>query len=56
VAEAVWRLYERLIDRIGPRPTLIERDENIPAFAELLAERQRAHDSLVAAMPMAEAA
>jgi len=56
VAPDVWRLYERLIARIGPRPTLIERDENIPAFADLLAERQRAHDSLVAAMPMAEAA
>jgi len=56
VAQDVWLLYERLIARIGPRPTLIERDENIPAFADLLAERQRAHESLVAAMPMAEAA
>ena len=43
VAEAVWALFERLVERIGPRPTLIERDENIPAFAELLAERDRAH-------------
>ncbi len=56
VAEAVWRLYERLIARIGPRPTLIERDENIPVFAELLAERQRAQEVLMAAMPVAEAA
>ena len=43
VAEAVWRLYERLIERIGPRPTLIERDGNVPAFDELMAERDRAH-------------
>ena len=42
VAPAVWALYERLIARIGPRPTLIERDDNIPEFAELLAERERA--------------
>jgi uncharacterized protein (UPF0276 family) len=56
VAEDVWRLYERLLARVGPRPTLIERDENIPAFADLLSERRRAHDALVAAMPLAEAA
>ena len=42
VAPAVWALYERLIRRIGPRPTLIERDDNLPAFAELDAERERA--------------
>lgn len=43
VAEPVWGLYARLIQRIGARPTLIERDDNIPAFAELMAERDRAH-------------
>lgn len=48
VAPAVWRLYERLIARIGPRPTLIERDDNIPAFGALLAERQRAETVLQA--------
>jgi len=42
IAEPVWALFDRLIDRIGPRPTLIERDDNIPAFAELMAERDRA--------------
>ncbi|HEX3408528.1 MAG TPA: DUF692 domain-containing protein [Caulobacteraceae bacterium] len=47
VVDAVWRLYERLIARIGPRPTLIERDEHVPPFADLLAERRRAHDLLV---------
>jgi uncharacterized protein len=42
ITEEVWRLYEQLMTRIGPRPTLIERDENLPAFDELLAERNRA--------------
>ena len=43
VAEPVWALYERLIARTGPRPTLIERDDAIPPLPELLAERERAH-------------
>ena len=48
VAADVWALYERLISRIGPRPTLIERDGNIPAFTHLLHERARAHHVLSA--------
>ena len=43
VALAVWALYERLVARIGPRPTLIERDDRLPPFAELLIERSQAH-------------
>jgi uncharacterized protein (UPF0276 family) len=46
VAEPVWRLYQRLLVRVGPRPTLIERDDAIPPFATLMAERSRAHDLL----------
>lgn len=42
IAPAVWTLYRRLVARIGPRPTLIERDENLPPFAALLEERQTA--------------
>lgn len=42
VAEPVWRLYERLVGRIGGRPTLIERDDDIPAFDVLMQERDRA--------------
>lgn len=48
VAEPVWTLYRRLIRRIGPRPTLIERDDDIPAFATLMAERDRAAGELAA--------
>jgi len=54
VAPEVWALYERLIARIGPRPTLIERDDNLPAFGELLAERGRAQ--AVLRMPLQRAA
>ncbi len=43
IAEAVWQLYERLIGRAGPRPTLIERDNDVPPFAALIDERARAH-------------
>ena len=39
VSSEVWALYRRLVERIGTRPTLIERDGNVPAFGELLAER-----------------
>lgn len=42
VCEAVWDLYERLIGRIGHRPTLIERDDNLPDFETLMVERDRA--------------
>lgn len=53
VAEPVWRLYERLIRRIGPRPTLVERDGAIPAFSDLLAERARAERTLAREVPEA---
>jgi uncharacterized protein (UPF0276 family) len=43
VADAVWALYERLIGRIGPRATLIERDDELPPFADLMEERDHAH-------------
>ncbi|HEN8798413.1 DUF692 domain-containing protein [Pseudomonas sp. CM27] len=39
VSEAVWALFQRLVGRIGPRPTLIERDDHLPGFDSLLAER-----------------
>lgn len=42
VAPDVWTLYARLLARIGPRPTLIERDDKLPAFAVLMAERTHA--------------
>jgi len=56
VAEPVWALYRRLVERIGPRPTLVERDDDIPPFAELAAERDRAHAILAGAVTAREAA
>lgn len=46
IAEPVWALYQQLIQRIGPRPTLIERDDHIPVFDELLDEREIAQATL----------
>ena len=42
VADAVWALYERAIRRGGPVPTLIEWDNDIPAWGVLFAQAQRA--------------
>lgn len=42
ISEAVWALFARFIARNGARPTLIERDADVPPFAELLSERDRA--------------
>jgi uncharacterized protein (UPF0276 family) len=53
VAPEVWALYERVVARIGPRPTLIERDDKLPEFAALLAERDRAHALLRAPLSAA---
>ncbi|MGJ5221495.1 DUF692 domain-containing protein, partial [Bradyrhizobium oligotrophicum] len=38
VADAVWKLFEIVIDRCGPLPTLIEWDSNIPEWSVLKAE------------------
>jgi uncharacterized protein (UPF0276 family) len=38
----VWDLYEHAIDRIGPVPTLIEWDADVPPWYELRAEAERA--------------
>lgn len=46
VSPAVWALYSRAVERIGVRPTLIERDNNLPSFEALRAERDRAHGVL----------
>ena len=53
VSDQVWRLFSQFIDRIGPRATLIERDGNVPAFAELMAERSRAQSVIGGEMALA---
>lgn len=42
IADAVWELYRFTMERTGPQPTLIERDNDIPGFPVLLAEAQQA--------------
>jgi uncharacterized protein (UPF0276 family) len=42
VAQAVWDLYAFALERLGPVPTLIERDNDIPSFSVLLAEAHQA--------------
>ena len=52
ICEDVWRLYAKALERFGPISTMIERDDNIPPLAELVAElnhaRQVASDVLQA--------
>lgn len=50
VDSEVWTLLKRLVDRIGPRPILIERDDNLPGFAALLTERDTADATLQASL------
>ncbi|HEY9271445.1 DUF692 domain-containing protein [Achromobacter sp.] len=38
VDQHVWDLFRQVIQRVGPVPTLIERDANVPAWPELHAE------------------
>lgn len=51
VAPEVWQLYRRFVERAGPRPTLIERDAELPAFEVLMAERAQANRVLADAEP-----
>ncbi|QXI26101.1 MNIO family bufferin maturase [Pseudomonas vanderleydeniana] len=42
VSESVWALYQALLARTGPLPTLIERDDALPDFGTLMTERAHA--------------
>lgn len=42
VTDAVWKLYQHAISRMGPKATMVEWDAKIPAFDILLAELDRA--------------
>lgn len=44
IVEPVWNLYCAAVARFGAVPTMIERDDNIPALSELVAELQTARD------------
>lgn len=38
IVDGVWSLYAESIKRLGPTPTMIERDGNIPPFVDLVDE------------------
>jgi uncharacterized protein (UPF0276 family) len=42
VIDPVWDLYAKAIARLGPVTTMIERDDNIPPLADLVAELEQA--------------
>jgi uncharacterized protein (UPF0276 family) len=44
IVEPVWNLYCAAVAQFGAVPTMIERDDNIPALGELVAELQIARD------------
>ena len=56
VREDVWALYAFTIERCGPRPTLIEWDNDIPAFGTLVSEAGRAETVLSRHIPAARTA
>ena len=46
VADPVWDLYARLIRRVGPKPTLIEWDTNLPDWSVLREEARKANEKM----------
>jgi uncharacterized protein len=44
IVEPVWNLYRAALAHFGAVPTMIERDDNIPALSELVAELQVARE------------
>ena len=54
VIDPVWDLYARAIRRLGPIPTMIERDDHIPPLETLLDELD--HARAVASSPLTEEA
>jgi uncharacterized protein (UPF0276 family) len=49
VVDPVWALYARVIAKAGPRPTLIEWDNDVPEWPVLAAEAARAAQVMVSA-------
>ena len=55
VSEPVWALLAFALRHLGPKPVLIERDANLPPFAELLQEKYRS-DRLQSKIALEDAA
>ncbi|MGD9543566.1 MAG: DUF692 domain-containing protein [Methylocystis sp.] len=48
-SDAVWTLFDRIVARAPVKAVILERDENIPPFGELLDEAARARSTLTEA-------
>jgi hypothetical protein len=48
ISEIVWSLYRRALERRGVAPTLVEWDNDVPAFSVLATEVERARALLAA--------
>jgi uncharacterized protein (UPF0276 family) len=51
VDEVVWDLFRHTVERIGPIPTLIEWDADVPAWTTLKAEAKRAEAIMLGLQP-----
>jgi hypothetical protein len=51
VKDEVWELYARALKRFGPVSTMIERDDNIPPLADLIAELDHARAIAARVLP-----
>ncbi|MFM5953174.1 MAG: DUF692 domain-containing protein [Novosphingobium sp.] len=51
VPQGVWTIYRAALQRVGPVATMIERDDNIPPLAELLAELDTAREMATWSVP-----
>lgn len=49
IDHAVWTLYQHVLQRTGPIATLIERDNQLPAFSVLHAEARQADELMLCA-------
>ncbi len=54
VRDRVWSLYAEAIRRLGPTPTLIEWDNDVPAWPVLLAEARRAERTMAQAVALSD--
>jgi uncharacterized protein (UPF0276 family) len=54
VRDAVWSLYAATIRRLGPTPTLIEWDNDVPAWSTLFGEARRAERAIAGTAPIRE--
>lgn len=47
ISEDTWALYRHLLQRAGPRPTLVEWDRHVPPLQRMLEEREKAQRWLI---------